>query len=119
MVSVSWKTLLLPKNFPHNQVLYNYIFGHNETHNGLVLDYGSLLNHHESANVKAGHFEGSYNVEFKVRAGFQRANLNALKICVYVYMHAHIHTYTTETRTHKHFQGHKAHRGWSGNFGSV
>ena len=41
---------------PRNEVLRNYVFGHNETHMALALDYGSVLNHHESANVQAEHF---------------------------------------------------------------
>merc|ERR1719174_2768806 len=63
LVPVSWKTLFLPNNFPNNQVLYNYVFCHNETHMALVLDYGSVLNHHESANVEE--VPVSNNVEFK------------------------------------------------------
>ena len=72
LVPVSSKTLFLPKNFPSSQVLRNYVFGHNETHLGLVLDYGSLFNHHESANVKAGEeVPGSdNNVHFQVSMGF-------------------------------------------------
>jgi len=73
LVPVSWDTLFLPRNFPNSQVLCNYAFGYNETHMGLVLDYGSLLNHHENANVKAGKkfIPGSSNVHFKVCIGFQ------------------------------------------------
>ena len=78
---VTWKTLFLPKNFPKNQALRNYVFGHNETHMGLVLDYGSILNHHESANVEAVKFRRSNNVHFQVRVGFVCGNINVLKIC--------------------------------------
>ena len=92
----TWKTLFLPKNFPKSQVLRNYVFGHNETHMGLVLDYGSVLNHHESANVKPAAVPGSNNVHFQVRMGFQYANRNALKICS---IHAHI-THTQQRHEH-------------------
>ena len=69
---VSWKTLFLPQNFPESQDLPNYVFGYSEMHMGLVLDYGSLFNHHESANAKAREdFPGSNNVDFQVRMGFQ------------------------------------------------
>ena len=67
---VSWKTIFLPQNFPDRQVLRNYVFGYNETHMGLVIDYGSLLNHHENANAKAGEeIPGSNEVHFQVRMG--------------------------------------------------
>ena len=72
LVPASWKTLYLPINIPKSQVLRNYVFSHNETHMGLVLDYGSLFNHHESANVEAGGVPGSrVNVYFQVHMGFQ------------------------------------------------
>ena len=78
---VSWETLFLPRNFPDGQDLSNYIFDHNETHMGLVLDYGSLFNHHESANAKAGEeFLGSNKVHFQVRLVFQDAHCNVLKV---------------------------------------
>ena len=66
------KTLFLPNNFPPYEFVHNYVFGYNKTHMALVLDYGSLLNHHESANVKAGEeVPGSNKVNFQVRMGFQ------------------------------------------------
>ena len=69
---LSRKTLFLPENIPKNQVVYNYVFAYNETHMGLVLDYGSLFNHHESANVEAGgNVAGSNNVQFQVRWVFK------------------------------------------------
>ena len=86
---VSWKTLFLPKNFPIDQVFSNYILDDNETHTGLVLDYGSLFNHHESANAKAEEQEevpGSSNFHVQVRMGFQYA-----KACTH-------NTYTTNTQ---------------------
>ena len=92
---VSWKTLFLPKNFPTSQVLRNYVFASNETHIGLVLDYGSLFNHHESANMKAVKVLGSNNVYFLVRMGFYCMNGNVLIIC----MHVHGHNRYTNTRT--------------------
>ena len=52
----AWKSMFLPKNFPSNQVLRNYVFGYNETHMVLVLDYASNINHHDSANVHAVRF---------------------------------------------------------------
>ena len=81
LVPVSWKTLFLPKNIPKNQVLCNYAFGYNETHVGLVLDYGSVLNHHESANVQVGEEYPGGGVHFYVRMGFQSGNRDAPKKC--------------------------------------
>ena len=74
-------TLYLPYNLPKSQVVQNYNFDHNQTHSALVIDYGSLLNHHESANVKALTFSRpDPNVHFLVRRDFQYANRNILKI---------------------------------------
>ena len=71
LLEVSWKVLFLPINFPSSQVISNYAFGYNETHMGLVLDYGSLLNHHKSPNAKAGEeVPGSNNVFFLVSMDF-------------------------------------------------
>ena len=80
LLPVSWKTLFLPKSFTTSQVLENYAFGYNETHVGLVLDYGSVLNHHESANVEAVYQLGSSypNYHFRVRMGCLCANRNFL-----------------------------------------
>ena len=44
-------TLLLPKNIPRDLSVWYYSFGFNETHMAVPLDYGSILNHHESANA--------------------------------------------------------------------
>ena len=53
---------------PSNQVVYNYIFNHNKTHKTLVIDYGSLCNHHDSPNTKAIKDSGSkLNLHFQVR----------------------------------------------------
>ena len=72
-------TLFLPNNFPKSQFLSNYVFGHNQTHMALVLDYGSVFNDHESANVKA--VTQSHNVHFQVHMGFE-CGRNVLKICM-------------------------------------
>ena len=45
--------LVLPRNIPALRTLRCYGFGHNETHMALDLDYGSIVNHHESANAEA------------------------------------------------------------------
>ena len=74
----SWITLFLPKTFPKDQAPWDYTFGHNETHVALSLDYGSLINHHESFNVAP---IGSTHLRFQVRRGFQFANHNVSKIC--------------------------------------
>jgi hypothetical protein len=91
----TWKTLFLPNNFPKSQALRNYVFGHNETHMSLVLDYGSVLNHHESANVRAVQFQpSSNNVNFRVRMGFVCGNRNVLKICSMTQqIHEHINPF--------------------------
>ena len=65
-------TLCLPNNFPKSQIVDNYQFGHNKTHSALVLDYGSLVNHHKSPNVKAAMISGTIakpapNIHFLVR----------------------------------------------------
>ena len=78
MVLESSKTVFLTENFPESQVLGNYAFGYNKTHIGLVLDYGSLFNHHKSPNVKAGEtFPGSNKIHFQVYA-FSRGQLQCL-----------------------------------------
>ena len=85
----TWKTLYLPYNMPRTQVICNYIFGHNETHTALVIDYGSLCNHHDSPNAKAVTVhEPVPNTHFQVRTGFECANRNVLKICIHACMHA-------------------------------
>ena len=75
----SWKTLFLPENFLNTrQVLGNYVFAYNETHMSLILDYGSVLNHHESANVEAAKVPGSKNLHFQVLMGCLCVNRNFL-----------------------------------------
>ena len=118
IVLPSWKTLFLPGNFPTRQALCNYAFGYNATHVALVLDYGSVLNHHESANVEVGEEYPGGGVHFYVRMDFQCGNRNAPKICC-INACMHTYRYTIETRIHQNFQGHKRHRSWTGNFGSV
>ena len=57
-------TLILPKNFPG---CLNHVFDYNATHNALVLDYGSVQNHHKSANTRARPFTGfNFNIHFQV-----------------------------------------------------
>ena len=46
-------TIFLPRNIPGLQTPLWYGFGHNKTHMVLDLDYGSVINHHESANAEA------------------------------------------------------------------
>ena len=76
----SWMTLFLPINFPNSEVVHNYVFDHNKTHCALVLDYGSVMNHHESPNmlaVRVGEKRTktqNENVYFQVRKDFQFAN---------------------------------------------
>ena len=85
-------TLYLPYNLPRSQVVCSYAFDHNETHAGLGIDYGSLLNHHESANVKHVSISGSDpNVVFQVRrvSHLSFMNGNVLKINIHVFMHMH------------------------------
>ena len=104
----TWKTLFLPANFPKNQVLRNYGFTHNATHIALVLDYGSIANHHESANVEAVHFPKLRNFHFRVRGRSIYANRNALnrcRKCLRDAENACVHAYIAarNTSTHKHF----------------
>ena len=87
VVPAVWKVLFLPQNFPNSQVLQNYVFGYNETHMLLAIDYGSILNHHESANVKPVVVPGTDVAYFRVRIGFQCENHNILTICMYACMH--------------------------------
>ena len=94
----TWKTLFLPKNIPQNQGLINYVFHYNETHTALVLDYGSVFNHHESANVRTVEILPSDNVYFRVRMGFvffvcESQCSKRYAVC----MHAHIHNGYTNT----------------------
>ena len=80
VVPAIWKALFLPQNFPVSQVLHNYVFEYNETHMLLVIDYGSILNHHESANVKPVVVPGTDVAYFRVRMGFRCESRNVLKI---------------------------------------
>ena len=78
-------TLFLPSNFPKSQIVLNYVFGYNETHSALAVDYGSLVNHHDSFNVEAS---GDDDTQFHVRRGF--TNHNVLQICsMYAFTHIH------------------------------
>ena len=69
----SWMTMFLPRNIAQFQGIHNYAFEYNETHLALDLGYGSMINHHESANTKA------MRTSFKVRMGFRCANHNIEK----------------------------------------
>ena len=60
----SWMTLYLPRNFPRGQTPRYYVFSHNKTHMAWDLDYGSIINHHESANARAA---GADNMHYRVR----------------------------------------------------
>ena len=74
-------TLFLPNNFSPLSIGY-YIFAYNATHVAMPLDYGSLLNHHESTNAEAVGVSGCVsNVYFRVRRGFLFANHNVSKVC--------------------------------------
>ena len=61
----------MPANIPKNEALYYYVFDYNKTHMGLVLDYGSIANHHESANLEAG-AKAAGTLQFKVRWAFEK-----------------------------------------------
>ena len=102
-----WATLFLPNNIPHTEIVHKYVFGFNNTHMALVTDYGSLFNHHDSANVKHVSIGGTEAAYFEVSMGFKCANHNVLKTCM---------QNTTEVRTHKHFQGHQKHPCWTRDF---
>ena len=101
----SWMTLFLPKSFPRRQTLRCYSFGHNETHMALDLDYGSIINHHESANARA---EAVDNMYYRVR-GFSMFESQCSKTVQHTHIYTRIyvcmHAYTTDTRTHNPFQG--------------
>ena len=78
----------------------------------LALDYASILNHHENANVQAGRFpEKLHDLQFRVRMGFVCGDRSVLKM-QYACMQAH----TQDTRARKHFQGHKRYASWTGSF---
>ena len=51
-------TLFLPANSITGREAWNYVFGHNETHRALALDYGSVINHHDNFNTRAVDFPG-------------------------------------------------------------
>ena len=67
----SWMTLYLPINIPMEEDAWDYAFAINETHKALALDYGSVINHHDSANTRPIHFSDFENdIHFQVRRGF-------------------------------------------------
>ena len=77
--------LFLPRNIPGLQTLQCYTFRKNQTHMVLDLDYGSMINHHESANAEAIRV---INMYYRVR-GFLMCELQCSKANV-----AYIHAYT-------------------------
>ena len=82
--------MFLPSNFPTSQVLRNYVFGYNDTHTALAVDYASVMNHHDSANVQAVRFvkfPPGNDLQFQVCMDFVCGNRNVLKNAVC--MHAH------------------------------
>ena len=62
-------TLFLPDNFPEGRSISHYSFDYNETHMAMPLDYGSLMNHHESFNAY-DRFDVNNNMHLKVREVF-------------------------------------------------
>ena len=71
-------TLFLPKNFPSELSPWYFCFGHNKTHMGVALDYGSIVNHHESPNAEKvwlGAARGAFSFAVR-RGGFRCANRN-------------------------------------------
>ena len=99
----SWRTLILPKTLPTSSPWY-YSFGYNETHTSLSLSYGSLVNNHESPNIKyASAKTDATKTGFVVRDDFQRGNSNVLNIRVHTCLHAYTGTHDTHsTHTHTH-----------------
>ena len=95
----NWRTLVLPKTWPGNSVLWYYFFGHNETHLSLSLSYGSLTNNHESANIQYFQYfsteAAATKSGFVVRDDFQRRNGNILNIRMHTYMHKYMRTHST------------------------
>ena len=71
IVLPSWMTLTLPENFPRAEVATNYLF----PPTSMVLDYGSIANHHESANTEAARVTGSDNIDFYVRRARARVRV--------------------------------------------
>ena len=63
--------LTLPENFPRAEVATNYLF----PPTSMVLDYGSIANHHESANAEATRVTGSDNIDFYVRRARARVRV--------------------------------------------
>ena len=82
-------TLYLPYNLPWGQTTQCYIFGHNETHTALDLDYGSIINHHESANARV--IGVNNDMYYRVR-GFSMCESQCLKTMQHTYMHAYVRT---------------------------
>ena len=78
-------TLFFPESFPKGQAARDYIFSYNKTHIALPLDYGSIMNHHESFNAEPiGLIEDPDNFHFQVRSVFQSFK-NMQHINAYIY----------------------------------
>ena len=64
----SWKTAFFPTELPEDLSLWYYVFGANDTHVALPLGYGSVVNHHEFANVEhAWSDDSQQSIMFAVR----------------------------------------------------
>ena len=98
VVMQSSMTLFLPKRLPQDLSLWYYVFGYNETHMALPLDYASLFNHHKTANTYIWLGRNS-NMHFRVRGVFQCANHTVLRICTC--MNMCVHTCTADACIHK------------------
>ena len=64
-------TLFLPKNFPSGPFFpWDYAFEYNDTHIAVALDYGSIINHHESPNAEKVWLDAARDtISFAVRRG--------------------------------------------------
>ena len=82
-------TLSLPGGNPGLQTLRCYAFAHNKTHMGVDLDYGSIINHHESANTEAIGIKKMY---YRVRE-FLMCESQCSKPMQHTHMHTHMHTH--------------------------
>ena len=78
--------LFLPKNLPPDLSPWNYVFQHNETHVALPLDYGGILNHHDSPNTKVV-FAGKSSMHFQVRG----STCTAVTVLYIQYTDMHVH----------------------------
>ena len=67
MVIRTWVTLFLSRSVSKDLIFRHYNFAFNVTHAAVPLNYGSILNHHESANMRLNNMNlyvrGIFNVE--------------------------------------------------------